>query len=299
MLSPSITSNYTLQDNLRKLDQVPSRDVNCGFGRTPEAVAAKQVYRLRAPRRLILPRRFSFSPGTLETNLISPFSIPLGPFPPVLAVLRHYGSSFQQRFRCPYTDWASELAFLRFSPLEFRWPYTDWPSEWCHYFHTCHQRRPGAALRLWAANSWVKRSIVCSCASILACNATTSLSSRPSGGVFVPCPSGHSFLAPGRSCLPAGASRPTLINHLLPIFSPVSNPLVNHRRTVLVDTFSASAASVIGICIPNSLTMWVSKCLTMGMQVLPKMIQVPKLGQGGHLNGPGRWGGVLGGGNHG
>jgi len=44
-----------------------------------------------------------------------------------------------------------------------------------------------------------------------------------------------------------------LINHLLPVFFPVSNPLVNRRLTVLVLTPRAVAASTMLICIPTSL----------------------------------------------
>jgi len=45
-----------------------------------------------------------------------------------------------------------------------------------------------------------------------------------------------------------------LINHLLPVFFPVSNPLVNRRLIVLVLTPRVAAASIMLICIPISLS---------------------------------------------
>jgi len=44
-----------------------------------------------------------------------------------------------------------------------------------------------------------------------------------------------------------------LINHLLPVFFPVSNPLVNRRLIVLVLTPRVVAASTMLICMPTSL----------------------------------------------
>ncbi len=55
---------------------------------------------------------------------------------------------------------------------------------------------------------------------------------------------------------PGAASSPltTLINHLLPILCPVSNPLVNRRLTVFWDTFKAIAASAIESSITSTVT---------------------------------------------
>ena len=46
----------------------------------------------------------------------------------------------------------------------------------------------------------------------------------------------------------------TLINHWLPTLLPVSNPLVNLRLTVFVETPKAFAALIIESCIPKRVT---------------------------------------------
>jgi len=56
----------------------------------------------------------------------------------------------------------------------------------------------------------------------------------------------------------------TLIAHLLPTLLPMSSPVFNRRRIVLVDTFKAWAASLMVICMSIILLRWVTQLLLSG-----------------------------------
>jgi len=86
--------------------------------------------------------------------------------------------------------------------------------------------------------------------------------------------SAHSLLVMGSM---SGSG--TLINHWLPTLLPVSNPLVNLRLTVFVETPKAFAASIIESCIPKRVTHGgLTKPVFLG-RFLPK---VPMLGRCRH-----------------
>ena len=101
----------------------------------------------------------------------------------------------------------------------------------------------GSALVIWVI--WPSRNLIRSVAlarSALSCF-TSSLSMA------------RASLSVARACFGAvSASSGTLITHWLPTLCPVSNPLVNLRLTVFVETPRAFAVSFIESCIPKRVT---------------------------------------------
>ncbi len=76
------------------------------------------------------------------------------------------------------------------------------------------------------------------------------------------------------------ASSGRLITHWLPTFCPVSNPLVNLRLTVFVETPRACAASFIEYCIPKRVTQVGNPKLGLLAHCLPKLPMLSKCHHG-------------------
>ncbi len=109
------------------------------------------------------------------------------------------------------------------------------PATYSQNFH--HLR--GAAFKAVCASNLCNSPISLVWSAIRACRASTR--------AF-----GSSWAVPFRP----GAASSTLTSHLLPIMRPVSNPWVNRRRMVFLDTFKATAASVIDNSMPSTVTHW-------------------------------------------
>ena len=146
------------------------------------------------------------------------------------------------------------------------------------YHQGRHQGRGLGAGFSWVAHIWLicpSRNVIRSLA--LARSAlswlTNSLLARASALLA------RASLSVARACFGAiSAPSGTLITHWLPTFCPVSNPLVNLRLTVFVETPKAFAALIIESCIPKRVTHVSNPKPVFLGKPLPR---VPMLGKGG------------------